>query len=550
MSRPPQILAAIVAHLRAAGVAVRSRDLAERFLLIRTADEETCRRLLAPILAGAPGVRYEPDAGWRLDAKSASTTRAPDRERTAALPPAAAPQAEAGSPPPGPSSAGETDLADSFADADLAAEGGSLLDLVALAVDGVGPGGSGAPRALTYLPIIGGEELQEEHLPSWGLDEDGVPVDDEEGVRASLAAGRNAPGGLEAFDLEALAEAVGDLPIVVHRAAREAEPIVRAAADAGLPFHPRVISAARLGHLLLGLKSNHATLDLAAALGVEARGPDDCRGRARLVARSYLRMVPMLQAKGIRTVDGLLEFQGMSVPPLDLSGYDFTAEDLKALPASPGIYRFLDRQGAVIYIGKAANLRVRVGSYFVPGARGTAKGRAVLEQVFRIETQVVGSVLEANLLEAALLAEHRPPLNRQFEVHDRPAPYGPRQNLVVVLRDAEGPGCTLHLLRGGRYLKRIAAAAPAGGAAVRAGARGAGSTDLHDALEAGYFRGQPRRHEETEIDWAIVSSYLRRYHDEVSVLDVDECASSAEAADRLAVLIRATLAGPGKVVAR
>ena len=549
MSRPPQILAAIVAHLRAAGAPVRSRDLAERFLLIRTADEETCRRLLAPILAGAPGVRHEPDAGWRFDAKPASATRVPDDERTAAPPPAAVPKAAAGSPAPGPSSARETDLADSFAGADPSGEGGSLLDLVALAVDGVGPGGSGAPRALTYLPIIGGEELQEEHLPSWGLDEDGVPIDGEEGDRAGRAAGRDAPGGLEVPDLEALAEAIGDLPIVVHRAAREAEPIVRAAADAGLPFHPRVISAARLGHLLLGLKSNHATLDLAAALGVETRGPDDCRGRARLVGRSYLRMVPMLQAKGIRTVDGLIEFQGMPAPPLDLSGYDFTAEDLRSLPASPGIYRFLDRQGGVIYIGKAANLRVRVGSYFVAGARGSAKGRAILEQVFRIETEIVASVLEANLLEAALLAEHRPPLNRQFEVHDRPAPYGPRLNLVVVLRDAEGPGCTLHLLRGGRYLKRLAVAAP-GVAASRAGARGAGGADLHETIDGGYFRGRARRHEETEIDWAIVSSYLRRYHDEVSVLDVDECASSAEAADRLAVLIRSTLAGPGKVVAR
>jgi hypothetical protein len=541
VSRPPQIVASIVAHLRAAGAPVRSRDLAERFLLIRTADEETCRRLLAPILAGTSGVRHEPDSGWRFDPKSASASRVPNDERTAVAPPAAA-----GSTAPDARGAPGAEIADAFDGADRSEEGASLLDLVALAVDGVGPGGSGAPRALTYLPIIGGEELQEEHLPSWGLDADGLPVGDEEGVGA---AGGRAPGGLEVSDLEALAEAVGDLPIVVHRAAREAEPIARAAADAGLPFHPRVISAARLGHLLLGLKSNHATLDLAAALGVEARGPDDCRGRARLVARSYLRMVPMLEAKGIGTVDDLIEFQGMPAAPLDLTGYEFTAEDLKALPASPGIYRFLDRQGAVIYIGKATNLRVRVGSYFAPGARGSAKGRAVLEQVFRIETQVVGSVLEANLLEAALLAEHRPPLNRQFEVHDRPAPYGSRLNLVVVLRDVEGAGCTLHLLRGGRYLKRIAAGGP-GAASARAEARGAGGEDLHEALDAGYFRGQPRRHEETEIDWAIVSSYLRRYHDEVSVLDVDECASSAEAKDRLAVLVRATLAGPGKVVAR
>jgi hypothetical protein len=544
VSRPPQILGAIVAHLRAAGGPVSSRDLAARFLLIRTADEETCRRLLAPILADAAGVGHEAGKGWRFDPKSAGAARVPRADGPAPSTPAAIPSPAPGVPDAGAEPAGleipRTD-SDPFDDAASPEDGGALQDFVALAVDGVGPGGSGAPRALTYLPVIGGEELQEEHLPSWGLDADGAPVDEDDGIRAARAAGGHPPGGLEVSDLETLLEAVGDLPIVVHRAAREAEPIVRAAANAGLPFHPRVVSAARLGHLLLGLKSNHATLDLAAALGVEARGPDDCRGRARLIARSYLRMVPMLQSKGIRTIGGLIEYQGMPAPPLDLSGYDFTAEDLKALPASPGVYRFLDRQGAAIYIGKAANLRVRVGSYFVPGARGSAKGRAILDQVHRIETQVVGSILEANLLEAALLAEHRPPLNRQFEVHERPAPYGPRLNLVVVLRDADGPACTLHFLRGGSYLKRIAGVGNGTGALIG---------ELHEALDAGYFRGRAERLEETAIDWPIVSSYLRRHHDEVSVLDVDECASSVEASDRLAVLVRATLAGPGKVVVR
>jgi len=517
--KPPQLLGAILAHLRAAGAAVGSRDLAGRFLLIRNADEETCRRLLAPILDGMRGLRHVEGEGWIFDPKAAAASEPARDERPAAAPP---PDGDRPAPVPPPALEARED-------------GGALLDFVALAVDGVGPGGSGAPRALTYLPVIGGEELQEEHLPSWGLDSDGVPVDDE----GSRLAGARTGGGLEVADLEALAEAVGDLPIVVHRAGREAEPIARAAADAGLSFHPRVVSAARLGHLLLGLKANHATLDLAAALGVEAAGPDDCRGRARLVARSFLRLVPRLEAQGIASVDDLIEFQGLPAPPLDLSGYAFTADDLKALPASPGVYRFLDRQGAVVYIGKARNLRTRVGSYFVPGARGTTKGRAILEQVDRIETQTVGSELEANLLEAALLAEHRPPLNRQFEVHERPAPYGPRLNLVVVLRDSEGPACTLHLLRGGRYLRRMPGITTASDA-----------PGLREAVETGYFRSAPERREETEIDWPIVASYLRRHHDEVSVLDVDECASPAEASERLAVLVRAALAGSGKVVAR
>jgi hypothetical protein len=408
-------------------------------------------------------------------------------------------------------------------------------------VDGVGPGGSGAPRALTYLPVVGGEELQEEHLPALGLDSDGAVAGDP-GDDADLdAAGRGATRGLGSADLEDLAESIGDLPLVAHRAAREIEPLRRAAAAAGITFHPTVFSAARLGHLLCGLKANHTAADLAQALGVEAPGPDDCRGRARLVARSWLRLVPLLEAKGILTVDAALEFQDLPAAPLDLSGYAFTAEDLRALPASPGVYRFLDRDGQVLYIGKARNLRSRVGSYFVPSARGTAKGRAILDRVHRIAFDPVGSELEALLLEAALLQECRPPLNRQFEVHERPAPYGPRRNLVVVLADTGASTCTLHLLRDGRYLRRVPGNAPASLATA-----GGATALIHEA----YFGAAAAAKDGIDIDWQMVASFLRRHGDALNVLDVDECATAAAAIDRLRVLADAALAGRGRVVAR
>jgi hypothetical protein len=413
---------------------------------------------------------------------------------------------------------------------------------VAVAVDGVGPAGSGAPRALTYLPVIGGEELQEEHLPAWGLDTDGVPVagyDQPDDPQAAASLPRPQAIGVE--ELQALVEAIGDLPVIAHRAAREVEPLVRSAMAAGIPFHPCVVSVARLGHLLSGLKANHAASDLASALGVESAGPDDCRGRARLVARCYLRLVPLLEARGVRSIGGLIEFQDLPGPPLDFSGYAFSAEDVAALPAAPGVYRFLDRDRTVIYIGKARNLRVRVGSYFRPSARGTAKGRAILDQVHSMVTEVVDSELEANLLEAALLSEFRPRLNRQFEVHERPAPYGPRLNLVVVLRNARDPGCTLHLLRGGRYHARLQGVGAPEGTSVAGAVRA--------AIETAYF-GNHADEPGTDLDWQLVASFLRRRRDEVNVLDVDECATAADAADRIAVLVAAALAGPGRVTAR
>ena len=505
MTRIPAIQNEIVAYLRAAGRAETSRSLASRFLRIEHGDEETCRRLLAPFLATVPGVVHRPDEGWSLvkGARAAAGTHAPDDAAT-------------------------------DRDAPPARQAMALSDFVALASEGAGPAGSGAVQVVSLLPVIAGEACQEEHFPAWAFDEDARPADEP------------AARGLIPAVLEDLLQTIGDLPVVCHRVAREVEPIRRLGAASGLPFQAPVISAAKLGHLLLGLKANHAAVDLAAALGEEAGGPDDCRGRVRIVAASFLRLLPLLKERGIESLETLLEYQDMPAPPVDLSACAFTAEDLKALPAVPGVYRFLDSRGQVFYVGKAKNLRVRLGSYFAPSARGTAKGRAVLEQVHSLAYDTVASEMEAALVEAALISEHRPRLNRQFEVHERPAPYGPRLNLVVVLRDAAGSrtpevGCTLHFLRGGRYLARLGGVDGAPGLIERIyfAGRADSPAQAGDPDETG-----------VDIDWQLVSSFLRKHRDDVNVLDVDECASASEAAARLRVLASTALSGPGRTVAR
>jgi DNA polymerase-3 subunit epsilon len=86
------------------------------------------------------------------------------------------------------------------------------------------------------------------------------------------------------------------------------------------------------------------------------------------------------------------------------------AEDL---PALPGVYLMRDRDGRVLYVGKAANLRRRVRSYFGPqGQHGRLIGRA-LEGLERVDHEVCGSELEALLREGRLLRELTPPCNRR-----------------------------------------------------------------------------------------------------------------------------------------
>ena len=530
--KPLALQAAILSHLRGAGRPVSSRDLAARFLRIERGDEETCRRLLAPMLAEVPEIAHRPAEGWSFVPRPRAATTA-----------AGAPPARRETPP---ATGGERPPAAAPATAPSPRAGGGLRDFVALAADGAGPGGSGTIRAISLLPVLAGEPCQEEHLPQWGLDSDGSVSRAEPPDDAAPAAISGARGALAAADFESLIETVGDLPVVCHRVGREVEPLTRACATLGLPFHPVVISAAKLGHLILGLKPGHAAIDLAAALDLTTHGPDDCRGRARTVAGCFLAMVPRLEERGIDSFEVLVEFQAMPPVPIDLSGYGFTAERLREIPASPGVYRFVDRGGEVIYVGKARSLRARVASYFVPSARGTAKGRAILERTHTLEIETCASELEASLLEAALIAEHRPSLNRQFEIHERPAPYGPRLNLVVVLPDRPpdpGPAatCTLHFLRGGRYLGRERGVAPA----ARPGPR------IEARVARDYFSGHDAGPEPVDIDWILVGSFLRSRRDLVNVLDVDECATAAEALDRLRVLIAAACGPPGgRVVAR
>jgi DNA polymerase III subunit epsilon len=83
------------------------------------------------------------------------------------------------------------------------------------------------------------------------------------------------------------------------------------------------------------------------------------------------------------------------------------------LPAVPGVYLMRDRGGAVLYVGKAANLRRRVRSYFGPGGRHGRQIGRVLAELDRVDHEVCRSELEALLRESELLRHLRPPGNRR-----------------------------------------------------------------------------------------------------------------------------------------
>jgi excinuclease ABC subunit C len=95
---------------------------------------------------------------------------------------------------------------------------------------------------------------------------------------------------------------------------------------------------------------------------------------------------------------------------------------LGTLPRKPGVYLMRDVGRTVIYVGKAVDLRSRVRSYFAPSAWDNPKVRAIVSEVVDLEFIVTDSELEALILEANLIKQHRPRYNVRLK-DDKRYPY-------------------------------------------------------------------------------------------------------------------------------
>src|SRR5947199_2874554 len=97
-------------------------------------------------------------------------------------------------------------------------------------------------------------------------------------------------------------------------------------------------------------------------------------------------------------------------------------DQLKTLPARPGVYLFRDRRGDVLYVGKAKSLRPRVRSYFQDSLDSRAAIRQLPDRVDDIEVIVTQTEVEALHLEQNLVKRHRPPFNVRLR-DDKSFPY-------------------------------------------------------------------------------------------------------------------------------
>jgi DNA polymerase-3 subunit epsilon len=207
----------------------------------------------------------------------------------------------------------------------------------------------------------------------------------------------------------------GDAVLVAHNARfdlafldRETERLT------GLRLAAPVIDTVALARRVLAGRVPRASLaQLAWFFGTSVQPCHRALPDAQATAEVLLALLGLAQERGARTVADVVALAATRTRRV------FDKRELAyGAPTRPGVYLFRDRNDEVLYVGRARNLRGRLRSYF-RSERQRPQVEAALAAVERIEWHVVGSELEAALLELRLIRELRPPANARVARPDR-----------------------------------------------------------------------------------------------------------------------------------
>ncbi len=293
----------------------------------------------------------------------------------------------------------------------------------------------------------------------------------------------------------------------------------------GLPPPEAIVSLGAIVRRAARVPRRAGLADICALLGVRwldgERIEDVAEAMAACVARATDAAPPDEGEEGAETV----------LPA------GITAEDLARLPPSPGVYRFYDAGGKLLYVGKAKNLKRRVGSYF-RRPWTTGHGARFLPCVHRMEHEVVGSELEALLREARPIGRLAPAGNVQNTVRERGRRYDPARTVAILLR-REGGGATVILVEAGRYRGH-----------ATLGPRGGGLPAARRLLSRVMDGKTRRRGRVSGRDTEVLNSWLVRHAEAISRLDLDGFADADEALAALRSAVDALSSEPGTAVFR
>ncbi len=280
------------------------------------------------------------------------------------------------------------------------------------------------------------------------------------------------------------------------------------------------ISLRRLGRDRVGLALSHELEDLVARLGL-----DWCEGEDPLEMADTLDACLATLRRPGESLHSLREGADHGIKPIDWSRYAFNREFLRRIPRAPGTYRFYDKRGNLLYVGKSKNLKQRIGSYFREQRKRTERVQRLIDKVHRIEYEAAGSDLEAMLREAEQICRDRPEANVQRRIHSRRG-RSERLRAILILEPAAPPHVLrAFLIREGRLIDR-----------VPIGPRGGGLARIRRVLDNHYFsvaEGPAPVDDGPDLDVEVVVRWLAANRDRVVALDPTDLKTSREVIERL-----------------
>ncbi|HTR60649.1 MAG TPA: exonuclease domain-containing protein [Candidatus Binataceae bacterium] len=180
----------------------------------------------------------------------------------------------------------------------------------------------------------------------------------------------------------------------------------------GIGLRNPVLCTLRMARRLVpSLKRRRLDL-LAEHFGLSTAGRHRGLGDARMAAEILSIFLDICGKMGIGRLDRLLDLHGRGASGRRIERH-VPPEGIAALPLAPGVYLMRNERGDLLYIGKARRLRDRVSSYF--NSSVNAKTAELVSHVYKIETRVTRSALEAALMESELIRELKPPYNRMLK---------------------------------------------------------------------------------------------------------------------------------------
>jgi DNA polymerase III subunit epsilon len=213
--------------------------------------------------------------------------------------------------------------------------------------------------------------------------------------------------------LPAFRDFIGDRVMVAHNAAFD---------YSFLDFEFRRIFGLGLGNPVLctlrmsrrfvpSLKRRRLDL-LAEHFGLSIEGRHRGLGDARMAAEILSIFLDIAMKMGVTRLDRLLDDHQRGAAGRRLERH-VPVEEIAALPTAPGVYIMRNQRRDILYVGKARSLKNRVSSYF--NSTVSAKTADLISHVYKIETRVTRSSLEAALDEARLIRELKPAYNRMLK---------------------------------------------------------------------------------------------------------------------------------------